>query len=171
MDRGSDIPAPSPEPEMGSGQAALNSGKQIEEIKIEVSPADTLPSSPPASDTAIRCSLRQTGNGGGKGWRLQEDRLVLDEFEGPFCIRLKLKGGLKWRAGDPLWIARDRCPERPQIDHEQIWLDKNPKNDTIVLLDMNVGEPCTLHYRMNFEGNLHCDPIVDNRGGGTVARF
>jgi hypothetical protein len=167
MPQGLNSPSPAPGPaDSGAGSSA---GKQIEDVHIEVSPAGPQPNPPPAVDTHIDCILSQQGSS--KGARLHGDRIVLDEFAGPFCIRLKLKGWLKWRDGDPLWITRDNCPSRAAVDHEQIWLDKNPKNDTIVLLDMNVGDACTLHYRMNFQGNVHCDPIMDNGGGGTIARF
>jgi len=167
MAQGLNSPSPSPAP-ANSGTSNV-AGKQIEDVHIEVSPAGPQPNPPPPMDTHIDCILTQQGSS--KGAKLQGDRIVLDEFGGPFCIRLKLKGWLKWRAGDPLWITRDNCPSSPAVDHEQIWLDKNPKNDTIVLLDMNVGDACTLHYRMNFEGHVHCDPIMDNGGGGTIARF
>jgi hypothetical protein len=132
-------------------------GKQIEEILIEVTPVGPQPNPPPPVDTPIDCTLQQKGSS--NGGKLDGDRIVLDQYAGPFCIRLKLKGWLKWRAGDPLWVAKDVCPSSHQVDHDQIWLDKNPKNDTIALLNMN------------FEGNVHCDPIMDNGGGGTIARF
>ena len=174
MDQTSNPAASSPSPAMGfasspadSGKAS-SAGKQIEEIMIEVTPVGPQPNPPPSIDTPIECTLQQKGSS--NGGKLDGDRIVLDQYAGPFCVRLKLKGWLNWRAGDPLWVAKDNCPTSAQVDHEQIWLYKNPKNDTIVLLDMNVGDACTLHYRMNFEGNVHCDPIMSNGGGGTLSR-
>jgi len=175
MDQTSDPAASSPSPAMGFASSSSDSGragsagKQIEEISIEVTPVGPQPNPPPSVDTPIECTLQQKGSS--NGGKLEGNRIVLQQFAGPFCIRLKLKGWLQWRANDPLWVAKDNCPKIAGVDHDQIWLDKNPKNDTIVLLDMNFGDACTLHYRMNFEGNVHCDPIMENGGGGTIARF
>jgi hypothetical protein len=175
MEQTLDTASPPPSPSMSSTGSSPGSGKtsghgkQIEEIYIEVTPVGPQPNPPPSVDTHIDCTLQAKGsiNGG----KVSNNQIELDQSAGPFCIRLKLKDWLEWRQDDPLWVAKDDCPHSAQVDHQQIWLNKNPHDNTIEFLDMNVGDRCTLHFRMNFAGNVHCDPIIDNGGGGKLTRF
>jgi hypothetical protein len=170
----SDTKAPSPSAKANASASSSSpasapvatSGKQIEDIVIKVTPVGNLPLPRPTVDTEIQCTLEQQGNSNGGG--LKGQVIELDYGAGPFCIRFKLEGGLDWRAGDPFWVCKgSACPPPNALDATQIWLDKNPKNKIVSILNMNI-DPCTLHYRLNFDGNLHFDPEFKNGGGGSV---
>jgi hypothetical protein len=140
--------------------------KSVEDLTILVRPANALPHPPPTADTAIDCTLQEIGSN--PHGRLDGDIIELDAGEGPFCIKFRLAGGLNWREGDPFWIIKNDCPTAKDVDKDQIWLDPNPKDNTLTIMNMNVGQGCRLKYRMNFADNLHCDPIVDNGGGNDL---
>lgn len=136
--------------------------KVVETIVIQVSPEKPLPPKQ-GNATPIKCELKELRTSGKGG--LQSDKIVLDPGEGPFCIELKLDGSLDWDQAEPLWIQEGACPGSNQIASQQIWLDRKPNGKTITLLNMNVGNPCELHYRMNFSEGYYCDPIMQNGGG------
>lgn len=135
---------------------------KLETIMIEVSPKQPLPPGT-GQDTEIECDLRPLGNANHGRLKSNGD-IELDQGHGPFCIQLTLKG-LEWQDKDPLWVRQGQCPDSAQVASQQIWLDRKPNGKTMILLNMNVGEACDLHYRMNFKGDYYCDPIMKNGGG------
>ena len=167
-----DTKAPSASPTaMASGSPGspvASARKQFEDIFIEVKPRGLQPVPPPAVDTEIYVDLTQIGSTAGGRLKVKQQIIELDATKGPFRIKFKLKDWLEWREGDPFWIIKDSCPTNEDVDHQQIWLDKKPTGKTITIVDMNVDAACALHYRLNFEGNVFCDPIIENGGGNKM---
>jgi hypothetical protein len=140
--------------------------KQLESLVIEVRPPTPLPPKQGAQ-TQIDCQLLEISTSG-KG-HLKSGKIELEQGEGPFCIQLKLAGALDWDTRDPLWIEEGQCPGSSKVASQQIWVDRTANKKAVTLLNMNVGSPCELHYRMNFSDGYFCDPIMSNGGGNILS--
>jgi hypothetical protein len=135
--------------------------KEVENIIIEVSPKQPLPP-PSGKATEIECVLKPLGNA--THGRLKPDgKIQLDSGFGPFCIQFTANG-LDWADSEPFWIRQDQCPKNAHVA-APIWIEEKANGKTITLLNMNVGDACELHYRMNFKGDFYCDPVMENGGG------
>lgn len=138
-----------------------SSNVKFHTIKVKVTPRGAVP---PTGE--VLCDIDPISVGGGK---VQNNKISLDAREGPFCIQFKLDNSLDW-SSDPIWVQLDDCPDTSCSEPDQIWVEKTPKNKILTILNMNVGNPCELHYRLNFTGGRFCDPIMDNGGGNTFNR-
>jgi hypothetical protein len=88
--------------------------------------------------------------------------ITLPNKGGPFRIKYRLVN-LDWNTADPFWSKKSGCPNGKGNDEEQIFLQP-PNGREMAILDLNEGDKCQIHYRMNFQGGYFCDPIVDNGG-------
>ena len=141
-----------------NGDTTVASAIKFHTIKVNVTPRGSIP---PAGE--VPCDITLQGGSGGK---VDRNKIELDAGEGPFCIQFDLDRSLQWdTTGEPIWIWRDECPKWECHDRSQIWVDKPPKNGVLTIMNMNVGAPCELHYRLNFAGDRYCDPIIENGGG------
>jgi len=130
-------------------------------IKVKVTP-----SGPALPTGEIPCDIRAVGNP--SGGKVNNNRIELDRGEGPFCLQFDLDHSLNWTSeGDPIWVRQNECPMNASYVPDQIWIDKTPKNGVLTIMDMNVGDHCTLHYRLNFANGQFCDPVIENSGGNT----
>lgn len=142
------------------GNTTLTSGVKFHSIKVKVKPSGTIP---PTGE--VPCDIKDAGSSGG---RVEGNKIKLDDGEGPFCIQFVLDNDLEWATnGDPIWIQKDACPQDACSVPDQIWVDKTPKNGILTIMNMNVGDRCELHYRLNFTDGRFCDPIIENGGGNT----
>jgi hypothetical protein len=109
----------------------------------------------------VTCSI-QPDNGASAPY-VSNDTITLPEREGPFRIRFRLDG-LDWDSAEPMATRRGGCPQgKKGNDNEQIFLQPPVKRE-MTIVNLNAGEPCTIHYRMNFTNDDYCDPIMINRG-------
>ena len=144
------------------GGVSVMNGVKFHAIKVKVTPSGTIP---PTGE--VPCDVTAIGNPGGGS--VQNNKIKLDPTEGPFCIQFDLDNRLDWDA-DPIWIKKNNCPNNASSEPDQIWVDNTPDNGVLTIMNMNVGGPCELHYRLNFTGGRYCDPIMEN-GGGNIFRF
>jgi len=144
------------------GDVAVMSGVKFHNISVNVTPKGAIP---PTGD--VPCDITAKGNPGGGS--VHNNKIKLDDTEGPFCIQFHLDNKLDWDA-DPIWIKKNVCPNNASSEPDQIWVDKTPQGQVLTIMNMNVGSPCELHYRLNFTGGLSCDPIMEN-GGGNIFRL
>lgn len=74
-------------------------------------------------------------------------------------------------AADAMWVDLAQCPAQAGDGGQIVFGDRQKKKLTVT--DRNVGEKCTLHYALRFDGDesddgppYEYDPIIDNGGGG-----
>lgn len=69
-------------------------------------------------------------------------------------------------AQDPVWVSQGTTsPTATGVDNQICGVKKMPNGD-LKFIDMNVGNPMQLSYRLKFDGAPDLDPIIDNGGGG-----
>lgn len=141
----------------GEGDLGIMSGVKFHAIKVKVTPIGPIP---PTGE--VPCDITPIGTPGGGS--VQNNKIKLDATEGPFCIQFDLDNRLAWDA-DPIWFRKNSCPNNSSSKPGQIWVDDTPEGSVLTVMNMNVGAPCELHYRMNFTGGRSCDPIMENGGG------
>jgi hypothetical protein len=145
----------------GNGEPEVASTVKFHAIKVKVTPSGTIPPT-----GAVACDIRAVGNP--TGGKVEKNKIELFEGEGPFCLQFDLDNRLEWATqGDLIWIQKNACPEDTCPVPDQMWIDKTPNNRVLTIMDMNVGEPCTFHYRLNFSDGRYCDPVIENSGGNT----
>jgi len=133
-------------------------------IKVHVTPQGALP---PGGGN-VPCDITAVGNVG--GGRVEDNHIILNATEGPFCIRFVLNhAGLNWDVNDPFWVSANSCPTGPSSVSEQVWVNPSIQNKTLTILNMNVDQRAELHYRLNFLNGYSCDPIMDNGGGNNFS--
>jgi hypothetical protein len=92
------------------------------------------------------------------------NKIKLPKDDGPFRIQFKLDG-LEWDEDNPFNTSRNGCPPAggKTNDDAQIFLQPATQN-SLTILNLNDGDECQIHYRMNFADGTYCDPIMDNGG-------
>jgi len=140
-----------------NGDPTLTSNSKFHAIKVKVTPKE-----PVSPSGEVPCDV--SAPGGGNGWKVEHNKIELDPTEGPFCIQFDLDKSLDW-ASDPIWIQKDSCPMSSCSEPDQVWVDKTPEKGVLTIMNMNVGNRCQLHYRLNFTGDRYFDPIIENGGG------
>lgn len=128
-------------------------------IKVKVTPIEPIPST-----GEVACNITVLGSAG--GGHVAGNRIKLDPEEGPFALQFDLDHRLDWATqGDLIWLQEDSCPTGACSVPSQIWVDETPNNRVLTIMNMNVGERCVLHYRLNFTNGRFCDPVIENGGG------
>ena len=143
------------------GDLTVMSGIKFQTIGVKVTPTGAIP---PTGD--VPCNITAIGAPGGGS--VQNNKIKLDATEGPFCIQFELDKALDWDT-DPIWIKKNKCPKSAGGEPDQIWVDPTPEDGVLTIMNMNVGNACELHYRLNFTAGRFCDPIMEN-GGGNIFR-
>ena len=142
-----------------NGEETLASTVKFHAIKVKVRPANGIP---PTGEVA--CDITVVGNS--SGGKVENNKITLDRGEGPFCLQFDLDHSLEWATDvDPIWLQKDSCPDNACSVPDQIWVDKTPRKGVLTIMDMNVGDGCELHYRLNFTEGRYCDPVIENGGG------
>jgi hypothetical protein len=99
---------------------------------------------------------------------VSNNEINLTENGGPFRIEFRLEDPLEWDGADPMNTSQAGCPGKHTNDDQQIFL-QSPNGKFLTILNLNGGDPCTIHYRMNFLDGSYCDPIMNN-GGTSIFR-
>ena len=113
----------------------------------------------------ITCSI--TGKPGSEHY-VTGNKISLPSFAGPFEIKFQLAGDLDWQDHDAFNTQKGNCPPRGTHCKDQIWLQP-PNGKELSILNLNGGQKCKVHYRMNFADGTYCDPIMDNGGNSIEA--
>ena len=110
------------------------------------------------------------------GKKPQQSRHEFKEQTGPHQVKFKLKDqtgrGLKFDSSQPIWNEKNSggCPTGPSQSDQIRVLSCSEKELTIV--NANSGDPCTIHYQLNFvdcDGQPEgVDPEFKNGGGGRL---
>lgn len=94
---------------------------------------------------------------------VSNDTITLPSFTGPFQITFDVVEPLEWQDHDPFNTEKGNCPARGGTCKDQIWLQPADGSELSVL-NLNSGQKCKVHYRMNFADGTWCDPVMDNGG-------
>ncbi len=141
-----------------NGDATLTSNVKFHAMKVRVTPTG-----PALPSGEIPCDITYPGHG--NGGTVKDNRIILKKGEGPFCLQFDLQG-LDWATDeDPIWVQEGTCPTGACSPPEQVWVWKEHKDRVATMMDMNVGDQCELHYRLNFANGQFCDPVIENGGG------
>jgi hypothetical protein len=129
--------------------------------------------------TAVKVHVRKTGENGhqiqceilpdpGSEGYVSNNEINLTPNGGPFRIQFRLEDPLDWDTAEPINTSQAGCPGKHTNDDQQIFL-QSPNGKFLTILNLNGGDPCTIHYRMNFADGTYCDPIMNN-GGTSIFR-
>lgn len=142
-----------------NGDPEVTSTIKFHAIRVKVTPSGTIP---PTGEVA--CNLTVLGNSG--GGKVTGNTITLDSDKGPFALQFDLDRSLDWATeGDLIWVQENQCPTSSCSVTRQVWVDETPNNRVLTIMNMNVGDPCELHYRLNFTNGRFCDPVIENGGG------
>lgn len=106
-------------------------------------------------------------DGGSSATYVRNNLITLPAGEGPFRIRFRLEG-LAWDPDHPIATAKGKCPAGKKAnENEQIFFQL-PNDRDLTIINLNAGDACQVHYRMNFDDGTYCDPIMDNGGNSRI---
>lgn len=142
-----------------NGDPAVTSTVKFHAIKVKVTPIEPIPTT-----GHVPCHITLLGSAG--GGHVGGDKITLDPEEGPFALQFDLDHRLDWAAeGDLIWLQLGECPTGACPLPSQIWVSQKPNDRVLTIMNMNVGERCTLHYQLNFTNGRYWDPVIENGGG------
>jgi hypothetical protein len=109
------------------------------------------------------------------GKKPHKSQLEFPPRSGPHKVKFKLHDStgrdLRFDSADPFWAHIDETGQCPQSGAANPQTGVHSCSDReLTIANKNSGDPCTIHYQLNFvdgQGNaVGVDPIFKNGGGG-----